>query len=210
MANDKATHNEQSIAHQDPRETPDSHPISQDSHDSCNWISAQQAIDEIEIEMNRFLSARYSTQVVSPCGSIINMSLDCSGVAPTEIDNEFSISSTKPATLVADFYVPGTFLYTPEGMRSLRREFHLEENSSSVQRYRDRRSVQIHPDPARTPQAQIQDIAAFKRRCPVVRVEQKSHPFDKTRWSVQFLEPSGEILCIPLFPIATISYRTCT
>ncbi|MCJ1424102.1 hypothetical protein MMC29_001989 [Sticta canariensis] len=201
MANDNATPNEQSIAHQHPHEASDSHPISQDSHDPRNWISAQQAIDEIEIEMNRFLSAKYSTQIVSPCGSIIEMRLFCREVAPTEVDKEFSIS-TEPATLVAEFYVPGTFLYTPEGMRSLRREFHL--------RHKSHHRRQIHPDPARTPQAQIQDIAAFKRRCPIVEVEEKTLPIDTTGWCVELMDASGEIVCIPLFPSAWREHETCT
>ena len=201
MANDNATPNKQFIAHQDPHEASDSQPLSQDSRDHINWIAAPQASEEIEIEMNRGLNARYSTQIVSPCGSIINMCLHCTEVAPTEIDNEFSTSSTEPAKLVADFYVPGTFLYTPESMRSLRREFRLHDK---------RRSVQIHPDPARTPRAQIQDIAAFKRRCPVVRVEEKPSPIDTTGWCVEWLNDSGEYVCIPLYPIASIRHRTCT
>lgn len=170
MANDSANPNEQCIA---PHEASDPHPISQDSRDPRNRISAQQAIDEVEAEMDRFLSAMFPTPTAPTRDTIFHMTMRLINIAPTEIDNEFATRTPGSAILIAHFGVPGAFVYSPESMRSLRREFILVKGPMTVR---------VHPDPARTPRAQIQDTREFKRRCPYFYIGEHPNPGDEEEW----------------------------
>lgn len=145
------TPTEQSIANQKPHETSYSLFTPQALGDSQKLISAQEAIDEIERELERVsngpqsllyskITTKGSSSHLKPNDCYI-ISMRMYNIAPTEINKRLALWNLRPAILTARFYPPKASASTPESIRTVPRDFHLQSGF-----YR----LAIHRDPART------------------------------------------------------------
>ncbi|MCJ1424789.1 hypothetical protein MMC29_002677 [Sticta canariensis] len=145
------TPTEQSIANQKLHETSYSPSTPQALGDSQKLISAQEAIDEIERELERVStgpqtllffknSTKGSSSHLKPNNCYI-ITMRMYNIAPTEISKRLALWKLRPAILTARFYLPKESAFTSESMRTVPRDFYLQSGF-----YR----LAIHRDPART------------------------------------------------------------
>lgn len=133
---------QQSVANHEPHEPSDS---------AQKLLSAQEAIDEFERELERIGNGVQSMCVLK----IITRGTSCRlnpnknyiitmrmwDIAPTEINKRISLWDLRPAILTAQFYLPKGSAFTSESMRTVPRDYYLQSSF-----YR----IAIHRDPART------------------------------------------------------------
>lgn len=145
------TPTEPSIANQKPHETSYSPFTPQALGDSQKLMSAQEAIDEIERELERvsngpqsfpfFKNTTKSSSSHSSPNNCYIITMRMYNIAPTEISKRLALWNLRPAILTARFYVPKESAFTSKSMRTVPRDFYLQSGF-----YR----LAIHRDPART------------------------------------------------------------
>lgn len=102
-----------------------------------SWIPAQQAIDELEREFERFCN---SLPIKPDTTNSTIMTMRLSRIAPTELHD---FSGSGPARLTARYHLPPSFANTPTSRRKVRLEITLARGSVSARLRRDPAYVRV-------------------------------------------------------------------